>query len=171
MISKIFKSAVIACLAFGLGNTVYAAQAVDLDDLLQQVKQGRIKDAAENQKRTEQIQTLTDEKADLEQKITEIQSDISQNQNLVATNQQLEEQIQACIESKADLEKENAELQSLKSNNQVLTVENQKLQEAIGSQANEINVLKTRLTEIRSMTQVQQAAEVQSTDAKPEAAQ
>ena len=56
MISKIFKSAVIACLAFGLGNTVYAAQAVNLDELLQQVKQGRIKDAAENQKRIEEFQ-------------------------------------------------------------------------------------------------------------------
>ena len=42
MISRIFKAAVITCFAFGLGNGVYAAQAVSLDDLLQQVKQGRI---------------------------------------------------------------------------------------------------------------------------------
>jgi hypothetical protein len=56
MISKIFRTAVIACLAFGLGNTVYAAQAVNLDELLKQVKEGRIKDASENQKRIEEFQ-------------------------------------------------------------------------------------------------------------------
>jgi biopolymer transport protein ExbB len=56
MISRLFKTAVIACLAFGLGNSVYATQAVDLDELLQQVKQGRVKDAAENQKRIEEFQ-------------------------------------------------------------------------------------------------------------------
>jgi biopolymer transport protein ExbB len=56
MISRILKIAVIACFAFGLGNNVYAAQAVSLDELLQQVKQGRVKDAAENQKRIEEFQ-------------------------------------------------------------------------------------------------------------------
>jgi biopolymer transport protein ExbB len=56
MTSRIFKVAVIACLAFGLGNTVYAAQPVNLDELLEQVRQGRIKDADENQKRIEEFQ-------------------------------------------------------------------------------------------------------------------
>ena len=56
MISKIFKAAVIAGLAFGLGNTAYAAQAVSLDELLEQVKTGRVKDAAENKQRIADFQ-------------------------------------------------------------------------------------------------------------------
>ena len=56
MIRKIFKAAIIAGLAFGIGNTAIAAQAVSLDELLQQVKQGRVKDAAENQKRIQEFQ-------------------------------------------------------------------------------------------------------------------
>jgi biopolymer transport protein ExbB len=56
MISKIFKAAVIAGLAFSLGNTAYAAQAVSLDELLAQVKTGRVKDAAENKKRIAEFQ-------------------------------------------------------------------------------------------------------------------
>jgi biopolymer transport protein ExbB len=56
MISRIFKVAVIAGLAFGLGNTAYAAQAVSLDELLAQVKSGRVKDAAENKKRIAEFQ-------------------------------------------------------------------------------------------------------------------
>jgi biopolymer transport protein ExbB len=56
MIRTFFKAAVIVGLAFGLSNNVFAAQAVSLDELLQQVKDGRIKDAAENQKRIEEFQ-------------------------------------------------------------------------------------------------------------------
>ena len=56
MIKTFFKAAVIVGLAFGLSNNVFAAQAVSLDELLQQVKDGRIKDAAENQKRIEEFQ-------------------------------------------------------------------------------------------------------------------
>jgi biopolymer transport protein ExbB len=56
MISKIFKTAVIAGLVFGLGNTAYAAQAVSLDELLEQVKTGRVKDADENKKRIAEFQ-------------------------------------------------------------------------------------------------------------------
>ena len=56
MISKIFKTAVIAGLVFGLGNTAYAAQAVSLDELLEQVKSGRVKDADENKKRIAEFQ-------------------------------------------------------------------------------------------------------------------
>jgi biopolymer transport protein ExbB len=56
MISRIFKAVVIAGLAFGLGNTAYAAQAVSLDELLAQVKTGRVKDAAENKKRIAEFQ-------------------------------------------------------------------------------------------------------------------
>jgi biopolymer transport protein ExbB len=56
MINRIFKVAVIAGLAFSLGNTAYAAQAVNLDELLQQVKSGRVKDAEENQRRIAEFQ-------------------------------------------------------------------------------------------------------------------
>jgi len=56
MISRIFKAVVIAGLAFGLGNSAYAAQAVSLDELLAQVKTGRVKDAAENKKRIAEFQ-------------------------------------------------------------------------------------------------------------------
>jgi biopolymer transport protein ExbB len=56
MKSRIFKAAAIAGLIIGLGNTAYAAQAVSLDELLQQVKAGRVRDAAENQKRIEEFQ-------------------------------------------------------------------------------------------------------------------
>ena len=56
MINRIFKAALIAGLAFGLSNTVYAAQAVSLDELLQQVKTGRVKDAAANKARIADFQ-------------------------------------------------------------------------------------------------------------------
>jgi biopolymer transport protein ExbB len=56
MINKFSKAALIACLAFGLGNTAYAAQAVSMEELLAQVKQGRVKDAAENKARIEEFQ-------------------------------------------------------------------------------------------------------------------
>jgi biopolymer transport protein ExbB len=56
MIKNIIKAAMIAGLAFSLGNTAYAAQAVSLDELLEQVRQGRIKDAAENKARIEEFQ-------------------------------------------------------------------------------------------------------------------
>jgi biopolymer transport protein ExbB len=56
MINRISKAALIACLAFGLGNSAYAAQAVSMEELLAQVKQGRVKDAAENKARIEEFQ-------------------------------------------------------------------------------------------------------------------
>jgi hypothetical protein len=42
--------------AAGFGNSAFAVQAVSMDDLLQQVKQGRVKDAAENKKRIAEFQ-------------------------------------------------------------------------------------------------------------------
>ena len=56
MKSRIFKAALIAGLVLGLGNAAYAAQAVSLDELLEQVKSGRVKDAAENKKRIAEFQ-------------------------------------------------------------------------------------------------------------------
>jgi len=89
MISRIFKAAVIAGLAFGLGNTAYAAQAVSLDELLAQVKTGRVKDAAENKKR-----------------IAEFQKDRSRQQQLLRNmdaervrQEQLSEQLEVTFEA------------------------------------------------------------------------
>ena len=56
MKNRIFKAAMIAGLVLGLGNNVFAAQAVSLDELLEQVKQGRVKDAAENKARIADFQ-------------------------------------------------------------------------------------------------------------------
>jgi len=56
MKSRILKAAAIAGLIIGLGNTAYAVQAVSLDELLQQVKAGRVKDAEANQKRIAEFQ-------------------------------------------------------------------------------------------------------------------
>ena len=56
MISKFTKAAIIACLAFCLADTASAAQAVSMEELLQQVKEGRVKDAAENKARIAEFQ-------------------------------------------------------------------------------------------------------------------
>jgi biopolymer transport protein ExbB len=56
MMKNVIRTAAVAALALGIGNTAMAAQAVSLDELLQQVKTGRVKDAAENQKRIEEFQ-------------------------------------------------------------------------------------------------------------------
>ena len=89
MISKIFKAAVIAGLAFGLGNTAYAAQAISLDELLEQVKTGRVKDAAENK-----------------QRIADFQKDRSRQQQLLRNmeaervrQEQLSEQLEVTFEA------------------------------------------------------------------------
>ncbi len=56
MINKIYRSAVVACLALALSGSAFAVEAVSLDDLLAQVKQGRVKDAAENKARMDEFQ-------------------------------------------------------------------------------------------------------------------
>jgi biopolymer transport protein ExbB len=56
MINKFTKAALAACLALGIGNTAFAAQAVSMEELLQQVKSGRVKDAAENEARIAEFQ-------------------------------------------------------------------------------------------------------------------
>ena len=69
MIKNIFKAAVVAALALGIGNTAVAAQAVDLDELLEQVKTGRVKDAAENQKRIAEFQAARGRQQELLQQM------------------------------------------------------------------------------------------------------
>ncbi len=59
MTHRIMKSAIVASLALGLtfgSASTFAANAISLDALLEQVKQGRVKDAAENKKRVEDFQ-------------------------------------------------------------------------------------------------------------------
>jgi len=99
MISKILKVAVIACFAFGLGNTVYAAQPVSLDELLQQVKQGRIKDAAENQKRIEEFQR---DRSRQQQLVRDMEAEKVRQENL---SQQLEDTFEVNDAAIIDLER------------------------------------------------------------------
>lgn len=54
---KTFNKIIIAsCLAFGLTSPSYAVEAVSLDELLNLVKQGRVKDAAANKARIDEFQ-------------------------------------------------------------------------------------------------------------------
>jgi biopolymer transport protein ExbB len=99
MISRILKVAVIACFAFGLGNTVYAAQAVSLDELLQQVKQGRVKDAAENQKRIEEFQR---DRSRQQQLVREMEGEKTRQENI---SQQLEDAFEINDAAIIDLER------------------------------------------------------------------
>jgi biopolymer transport protein ExbB len=99
MISRIFKVAVIACLAFGLGNTAYAAQPVSLDELLEQVKQGRIKDATENQKRIEEFQR---DRSRQQQLLRNMEAEKVRQENL---SQQLEDTFEINDAAIIDLER------------------------------------------------------------------
>ena len=89
MTRTLFKAAVAVGLAFGLGTNAYAAQPVSLDELLEQVRQGRVKDAAENQ-----------------QRIQEFQRDRSRQQQLVQqmqAEQTRQEQLSAQLENTFEL--------------------------------------------------------------------
>lgn len=99
MITKIIRAAVIAGLALGLGSTAYAAQAVSLDELLQQVKQGRIKDAEENQQRIEEFQR---DRARQQQLLQQMQAEQTRQENL---SEQLETTFEANDAQIIDLER------------------------------------------------------------------
>ncbi|MBT8049431.1 MAG: energy transducer TonB [Xanthomonadales bacterium] len=99
MINKIFKAAVIAGLVFGLGNTAYAAQAVSLDELLQQVKSGRVKDAAENQKRIADFQSARGEQQRL---LRQMEAEQTRQEGI---SQQLEDTFEANDAQIIDLER------------------------------------------------------------------
>jgi biopolymer transport protein ExbB len=99
MSKHIFRLAVIACLAFGLGNTVYAAQAISLDELLQQVKQGRVKDAAENKKRIEEFQR---DRARQQQLVRDMEAERARQE---ALSQQLEDAFEINDAEIIDLER------------------------------------------------------------------
>jgi len=89
MITKIIKAAVIAGLTLGLGSTAFAAAPVSLDELLQQVKQGRIKDAEENQRRIEEFQRDRARQQDL----------LRQMEAERTRQEQLSQQLEATFES------------------------------------------------------------------------
>ena len=99
MIRKIFKAAVIAGLAFGIGNTAYAAQAVSIDELLEQVKQGRVKDAAENQKRIQEFQAARNRQQQL---LREMQAEQARQEQL---SEQLENTFEVNDAAIIDLER------------------------------------------------------------------
>ena len=99
MIRKIFKAAVIAGLAFGIGNSAYAAQAVSIDELLEQVKQGRVKDAAENQKRIQEFQAARNRQQQL---LREMQAEQARQEQL---SEQLENTFEVNDAAIIDLER------------------------------------------------------------------
>ena len=99
MIRKIFKAAVIAGLAFGIGNTAYAAQAESIDELLEQVKQGRVKDAAENQKRIQEFQAARNRQQQL---LREMQAEQARQEQL---SEQLENTFEVNDAAIIDLER------------------------------------------------------------------
>jgi biopolymer transport protein ExbB len=99
MMKHIFKAAVIAGLALGLSGSVQAAQAVSLDELLQQVKQGRVKDAAENQKRIEEFQR---ERSRQQQLLQQMEGEKTRQEQ---TSQQLENTFEANDAQIIDLER------------------------------------------------------------------
>jgi biopolymer transport protein ExbB len=99
MMKRIFKAAIIASLAFGLGNTAFAAQAVDLDQLLEQVKQGRIKDAAENQQRIQEFQAARGRQQQL---VRDMEAERTRQEQL---SQQLEDTFEANDARIIDLER------------------------------------------------------------------
>jgi len=99
MIRKILKAALIAGFVFGLANTAYAAQAVSLDELLEQVKQGRIKDPAENKKRIEEFQR---DRSRQQQLLRNMQAEQARQEQL---SQQLEDTFEVNDAAIIDLER------------------------------------------------------------------
>jgi len=99
MINKFSKAALIACLAFGLGNTAYAAQAVSMEELLEQVKQGRVKDAAENKARIEEFQR---NRARQQQMLADVRAEQKRQEQ---RSQQLEDTFEANDGQIIDLER------------------------------------------------------------------
>ena len=97
------KAVVIACLTFGLalgfGNSAFAAQAVSIDELLEQVKQGRVKDAAENKQRIADFQR---DRARQQQLLVEIKAEQRRQEQ---RSKQLEDAFEANDVQIIDLER------------------------------------------------------------------
>ena len=99
MIKSILKAAMIAGLLFSLGNTAYAAQAVSLDELLEQVKAGRVKDSAENQKRIAEFQQARGQQQQL---VRNMEAEQARQEQI---SQQLEDTFEANDAQIIDLER------------------------------------------------------------------
>ena len=99
MAQKIFKAAVLAGLVLGLGTNVHAAQPVSLDELLEQVRQGRVKDAEENRARIAEFQR---ERGRQQQRLRDLQAEQVRQEQL---SQQLEDTFEANDAQIIDLER------------------------------------------------------------------
>ena len=99
MITRVTKAAFIACLVFGLANTAYAAQAVSMEELLQQVKEGRVKDAAENKARIAEFQR---DRARQQQLLADVRAEQARQEQ---RSQQLEDTFEANDVQIIDLER------------------------------------------------------------------
>ena len=99
MISKVFKAALVAAFVFGLGNTAFAAQPVSMDELLDQVKQGRVKDAAQNQQRIQEFQA---DRSRQQQLLRQMEAEQVRQENL---SKQLEDTFEVNDAAIIDLER------------------------------------------------------------------
>ena len=79
MFNKVIKAAVAAAFVLGLGNSAFAAQPVNMDELLEQVKQGRVKDAAENQQRIQEFQA---DRSRQQQLLRQMEAEQTRQENL-----------------------------------------------------------------------------------------
>jgi biopolymer transport protein ExbB len=72
------KILIASCLSFGLATPSFAAEAVSLDDLLNLVKQGRVKDAAANKARIDEFQR---DRANQQQALNDIKAERAREEN------------------------------------------------------------------------------------------
>ena len=99
MIKRAFKAAAIAALIIGAGNTAFAAQPVNMDELLERVKQGRVKDAAENQQRIQEFQAARGRQQEL---LRQMEAEQVRQENL---SKQLEDTFEVNDAAIIDLER------------------------------------------------------------------
>ena len=99
MINNIFKAAAIATLALSLGGNAFAAQPVSLDELLEQVRQGRVADAEENQQRIAEFQR---DRSRQQQLVQQMQAEQTRQEQL---SQQLENTFEVNDAEIIDLER------------------------------------------------------------------
>ena len=96
---NILKAAVIAIAALGLSNVALAAQPVNMDELLEAVKQGRVKDADTNAQRIKEFQA---DRARQQQLLRDMEAEQVRQERL---SEQLENQFEVNDASIMDLER------------------------------------------------------------------
>jgi len=99
MIIKLLKTAAITALVFGIGNTAFAAQPVSMDELLEAVKQGRVKDADTNAQRIKEFQA---DRARQQQLLRDMEAEQARQERL---SEQLENQFEVNDAAIMDLER------------------------------------------------------------------